>query len=891
MPLPKPSLSRARRRRPCEVTPLEPRVLMSTVSLASQETVEQTIPNVLAASGATAQAAQTVTLSNYIEDPNVPGTIATFETSKGNIVVALTDQATPVSVANFLSYVTSGAYDDTIFHRSAFFDANDTTGLGVGGSAADPANIIQGGGYALENGTLTHIATSTPIENFETSLDANSGVDNVQDTIAFANTGAADSASSEWFFNNLDNSGSFDGSYTAFGHVISGADVVNTISSLPTNYSSGGTEDITAEDNGTSTSLNQVPLSGLTATQIAGGAPVGASNLVYVDGITTEAGTTYTATSNDPGLVGVSISNGVLSFKYGTAGTTGTATITVTATSVYDQTTATTSFAVTVPPTSSTATAPITTATTVPAAVTGQATVIAPLLTDTDATSALNPATVTITTAPADGTATVDPVSGNISYTPNGGYTGADTLEYTVADDSGAVSAPTAVNISVVPVPLAVTIGTGSKVKSILYTQPDGAKARLSLSYASAVVTFSPGDVTTSVSDGTETITGAGATISDVVVTNTINAAAAPNVTLAKVGAGGGTVTLGGMSDFTVMNALNLSTVTVTGTVSIGGLNTLRLGGATDATLNLGAAAVGTIVDLGTAVDTSMTVGVLRSLVSKQWTNDDGGAYLLDAVAIQSMRVTGTFGDELEVTSGSGYAITSATVGNATAGWYVDGGIFKATVLASTSGWSVDDGSLIQTLAVRGTFTGVVEAAAIDNMTVSGAMSNATVETTGLFNQKAVQLQHLTVAGAMTDSVVFGAGNVGAVSALSMSGSKVYAGVLSSVAQASGLPSATTDLSAEATLGSVSLRAPKATFADSEIAAYKIGSVHLGTITAGNGGTSFGVSGHSVGSVVGVLDPGGRLALSSAQLKSATALSTYLTKKKISLSDFVVTLY
>jgi peptidyl-prolyl cis-trans isomerase A (cyclophilin A) len=45
-------------------------------------------------------------------------TIVEFETSLGNFDVELFDSAAPITVANFLSYVTSGAYDGTIIHRS-----------------------------------------------------------------------------------------------------------------------------------------------------------------------------------------------------------------------------------------------------------------------------------------------------------------------------------------------------------------------------------------------------------------------------------------------------------------------------------------------------------------------------------------------------------------------------------------------------------------------------------------------------------------------------------------------------------------------------------------------------------------------------------------------------
>ena len=855
------------------VSSLEPRRLLASVTLASQVTVIATPAPIKATLSDPTK--DKVNLSTYLLDPNVPGTIATFQTSKGNVLVALTDQATPISIANFLGYVNSGAYNNTVIHRSAFFSTTDTTGLGVGGSAANPANIIQGGGYTLTGTSFTHLPVGDGIQNFEAGTGP-SAVTNVQGTIAFGNTGATNSATSEWFFNNQDNSASFDGRYTAFGHVLTGGNVVNTIGTLPTT---------------TIGDFNTFPIQGLTANQISGGYPIGAANLVFVYGIATQPGTTYKAVSSNPSLVSPTVDDGTMSFNYGTGGATGTATVTVTGTNLYDGTSASTTFLVTVPPASSTATAPITAADTVPAAVVAQATVIHPLTNDTDAAFALNPSTVTVVTQPAHGTATADPATGDITYTSAAGFNGDDSFQYTVANSNGVASAATAVNVHVVPVPLAVTVGAGSKIRTLLFTQRDGAKGRFAITGGTAVVTFSAGDVATSVSGSTETVTGAGATIANVVAANK---ATLSSVSVRTVG-GTGTVTLGGYTNPGPTRRFDAPNVTATGTMFLGGAVLFDLGSASHANITIGAASSSIIAKIGKAVDTSLSAGVLTSLTSQSWTNDDGGAYTVSAEAIQRLDVRGTFDNALAVTGGGGYSLTSVDVGGASAPWQVNGAVFKATVNKPTSGWSLASGSLIHNLIVRGDLLGSVSAAQIETMTVTGAMTNASVETSGLFNQSLMQLTRLSVAGAMTNSVVFSAGNIGSVTALSMAGSRIYAGVSTSIAQAAGLPAATTDLSAEATIKSVALRARTATFANSEIAAYVLNSLALGKTTASNAGTPFGVSAHTLGTIATVLDPGGRLVLSGGgagkPLQSAAALSAYLTRKKITLSDFKITLY
>jgi len=146
----------------------------------------------------------------------------------GTIDVELYD-STPVTRANFLSYVNEGAYDNSIFHRSAkMLDGSDF--------------VIQGGGFALEppeSKYLVHgIPTYPPIIN-EFSLERS----NLFGTIAMAklaydpntDTGGPDSATSQWFFNLGDNSANLDyqnGGFTVFGNVVAGQDVMLALAAL-----------------------------------------------------------------------------------------------------------------------------------------------------------------------------------------------------------------------------------------------------------------------------------------------------------------------------------------------------------------------------------------------------------------------------------------------------------------------------------------------------------------------------------------------------------------------------------------------------------------------------------------------------------------------------------
>lgn len=143
----------------------------------------------------------------------------TMTTSLGTIVFELNPAKAPVSVDNFLNYTESGFYVNKIFHRviSSF--------------------VIQGGGYTAD---LTLATTQAPIK-----LEANNGLSNVRGSLAMARTAAADSATSQFFINvvdnvSLDTSG---GGYAVFGKVITGLDIVDKIKAVPTS-TRGGLADV-----------------------------------------------------------------------------------------------------------------------------------------------------------------------------------------------------------------------------------------------------------------------------------------------------------------------------------------------------------------------------------------------------------------------------------------------------------------------------------------------------------------------------------------------------------------------------------------------------------------------------------------------------------------------
>ena len=144
----------------------------------------------------------------------------TLNTNKGAIVIELNDEKAPVTCENFRTYVNSGHYDGTIFHRVI------------------PGFMIQGGGFTAD---MQQKSTNAAIDN-----EADNGLANDTGTLAMARTGDPHSATAQFFINVNDNTflnhteKSPNGwGYCVFGKVVDGMDVVMEMSTVPTGNQGG----------------------------------------------------------------------------------------------------------------------------------------------------------------------------------------------------------------------------------------------------------------------------------------------------------------------------------------------------------------------------------------------------------------------------------------------------------------------------------------------------------------------------------------------------------------------------------------------------------------------------------------------------------------------------
>lgn len=247
--------------------------------------------------------------------------IVQFDTDFGSYNVLLDRVAAPQTVENFLAYVDAGRYDGIIIHRSV------------------PGFVIQGGGWrwAVPPGRVSQF-DSIPLEY---------NLPNARGRIAMARSTLPDSATSEFFFNLVDNtdtlkpSESNDG-YAAFGNVMgTGMTVVDAIALLPV-YNTG------------QAGLSELPLQNFLFGSVE------KENLVAIHSVRRASVTPqenglavleYFASSSNPLAVGAIIDGGSVKLSVPTGGS-GSAEITIQAIDTNGNE-ATSSFQVTVTPAAS----------------------------------------------------------------------------------------------------------------------------------------------------------------------------------------------------------------------------------------------------------------------------------------------------------------------------------------------------------------------------------------------------------------------------------------------------------------------------------------------------------------------------------------------------------
>jgi cyclophilin family peptidyl-prolyl cis-trans isomerase len=232
-----------------------------------------------------------VDLLPFFREPAARGSVVRVNVRIGTVTkpvyLGLNDQTQPITVANFVKYVTEGKYAGSFFHRLA------------------KNFVLQGGGFRWNDaGQLDYVTTNAAIQN-------EPGLTNVRGTIAMAKLGGdPNSATSQWFVNLADNSVNLDGQnggFTVFGSVLrDGMTVIDQVAAL-TAYDASSVHPAFDTLPLSSNSLQRVYTVETTATVVPPLAPgVTVTNPQIVSGTLT--GTTLHLTSGARGTTAVKIS-------------------------------------------------------------------------------------------------------------------------------------------------------------------------------------------------------------------------------------------------------------------------------------------------------------------------------------------------------------------------------------------------------------------------------------------------------------------------------------------------------------------------------------------------------------------------------------------------------
>ncbi|MBL4765165.1 MAG: peptidylprolyl isomerase [Colwellia sp.] len=166
-----------------------------------------------------------ISAKNIAIDPTNIYPKVKLETSMGIIIVELDRVKAPITVDNFLTYVITGEYNNTIFHRII------------------ENFIVQGGGYDAD---FTAKKSNQNIVN-----ESGNGLKNEIGTIAMAKENRPHTANRQFFFNINDNTNLDPGrhwGYAVFGVIIEGEEVLEAIAKVKTDYNETiGWEDVPLE--------------------------------------------------------------------------------------------------------------------------------------------------------------------------------------------------------------------------------------------------------------------------------------------------------------------------------------------------------------------------------------------------------------------------------------------------------------------------------------------------------------------------------------------------------------------------------------------------------------------------------------------------------------------
>lgn len=408
---------------------------------------------------------------------------------------------------------------------------------------------------------------------------------------------------------------------------------------------------------------------------------------------------------------------------------------------------------------------------------------------------------------PSIATATVD-ANGVVSMN-YGASVGTATITVQATGLDGTTTASTAFDVGVGQ--LDVSIGGESGNKSVSFTDSDGTVSTITVKGAgTATVRFTGDGLAQTTNKGKVNVEGTGGAVLSLVSIAGSDASTA--VTINSRG-GDGVTTLEVLSTDGALKSLSASRTNLTGAITtVGAVGSINLLSANGAALNLGGSTSdsGAKITGGDFVDTDIVSSApLASVKLRSATGTDSTSDVISAPGIASIAIAGD--SSAEITSVGEPNINKVTIG--------------------------------------GNFSGTMTAHQIFNITVRGDLTGATINATHEANEhpdaQAANLKQnqainkLAVSGAITNSVIDTAGSVGSITAASLTGSRVFVGLLGQTL----LPTTLAQLTQEATLNTLKIRGA---WSGTDVASRFLGKLSAGSVNTGNGAVPFGLVGDTL---------------------------------------------
>jgi cyclophilin family peptidyl-prolyl cis-trans isomerase len=431
-----------------------------------------------------------------------------------------------------------------------------------------------------------------------------------------------------------------------------------------------------------------------------------------------------------------------------------------------------------------------------------------------------------------------------LSHAP--GSVGTATITVNAVDRLGAAVTDT-FDVQVALESADVAVGTGA-ARGVTYADADGTAGVITVTGGTATVRVSGIHLTQTAGRTGTAVGGDLLEVAGITVTG-----GSPSITVRGTG-GDGRLVVNGVTSAVPVRRFSGRPVALRGTADFaGGVGRLELARADGATLNLGGANAS--VTILAATDTDLTAaGAVRTLRVGSWTGTDADRDVITAPAIRTLQSGGDFTGDLALTGAPGTRVLNSVkvLGAVPSGtWSTTGAVGSVSVGSTGAAWSGAFGQ-VNSFKVTGDLSGTLTAGSVRSVR-AGSVTSAVIALTQGPGTGLTNLGSLNSAGAISGTSIRSAGNIGSITAASMTGSSIFAGVEEPAGLPVALPDAATDFVPGVSIRALNVRnRTAASFSGSYVAAASLGRMNLGVVNTANGGVPFGLAALDLASLTAV---------------------------------------